>query len=54
MCTEYEVQIKNWTGAMTTAKNEVFIGLWPKDFYLVGGIKIWCGSLLGGNEQAFG
>ena len=24
---EYEVRIKNWTGAMTTAKNEVFIGL---------------------------
>ena len=25
--TEYEVKIKNGTGAMATAKNEVFIGL---------------------------
>ena len=25
--TEYEVKIKNGAGAMTTAKNEVFIGL---------------------------
>ena len=26
VCTEYQVK-KNWTGAMTTAKNEVFVGL---------------------------
>ena len=47
---------------MTTAKNEVFVGLEPENFYLVvgevslwwGGIKTWWGSLLGGNEQIFG
>ena len=42
----YEVK-KNWTGVMTTATNEDFIGLQPENFYLVVGIKIWWGSLLG-------
>ena len=41
--------LKKWTGAMTTAKNEVFIGLQPENFYLVvGEISPWWG------EQKFG
>ena len=45
MCTEYKVKIKNWTGAMTTAKNEVFIRLLPENFYLVvGEINLWWGE----------
>ena len=31
---------------MTTAKHEVFIGLQHEN-YLVGVMKLWCGSLLG-------
>ena len=40
---------------MTTVKNEIFIGLQPENFYLMGeGISLWWGgrgggSLLGGN-----
>ena len=39
----YRVEVKkHWTGAMTTAKNEVFIGLSTQDFYLVvGEISLW-------------
>ena len=45
MCIEYEVK-KHWTGAMTTAKNEVFIGLSPENFCLVvGEISLWWGQL---------
>ena len=31
---------------MTTAKHEIFIGLQHEN-YLVGVMKLWCGSLLG-------
>ena len=34
---------------MTTAKNEVFIGLKHENCYLVGGIHLWCGA--GGNKN---
>ena len=34
--------MKNWTGAMTAAKSEVFIGLEPEKFYLVvGATSVW-------------
>ena len=52
---------------MTTAKNDFYIGLYRKIFYLVGGltfggdgIKVWRGESTGGNfqggvnEQIFG
>ena len=37
-----------------TAKNEVFIGLYHENRYLVGGIKIWWGNLLEGFFQVVG
>ena len=36
VCREYESKIKNGTAAMTTAKNEVFMGYNMKNCYLVG------------------
>ena len=53
---------------MTTGKNEVFIGLYPEKYYLIGrftfgwggGIEIWWGEYIGGifsngeNEQISG
>ena len=42
---------KNCTGAMTTAKNEVFIGLLHETCYLVGGINLWWG---GGDKNLLG
>ena len=41
VCKEYEVKIKNCTGAMTTPKNEVLIGLLLKNFYSVGAKNLW-------------
>ena len=36
-CTEYEEKKNNDLGAMTTAKNKIFIGLMLENCYLVGG-----------------
>ena len=44
MCTK---SIKYGTGAMTAAKNEVFIGLQHENFYLVRGLTYRGGNLLG-------
>ena len=40
---EYEDK-KNGTGAMTTAKNKVFIELLLENCYLVGGMNFWWGD----------
>ena len=38
---EYEVKIKNGTGSMTTAKNEVLNWLLLKNCYSVGAMNLW-------------
>ena len=46
---------KKWTGAMTTAKSEVFIGSSLENFYLVvGGISLWWGEYIFGGGVYWG
>ena len=45
---EYEVKIKNGTGSMTTAKNEVLNWLLLKNCYSVGAMNLWWCCMCGG------
>ena len=59
MCQKSIKLNKNGTGAMTTAKNDIFIGLWLENFLFSGGIDFGRGSLLEdfsgwGDEWIFG
>ena len=49
-CTHKEYEVKNATVPMTTAKNEVVIGLLHENYCLVRGIGLWWG----GNEKLVG
>ena len=40
-CIYKEYEVKNATVPMTTAKNEVVIGLLHENYYLVRGIDLW-------------
>ena len=43
-CIYKEYEVKNATVPMTTAKNEVVIGLLHENYYLVRGIDLWWGG----------